>query len=209
MKTAHVRRAAILAAVGALVVGGPVLVAAEPAQAHNYLVSSTPSAGETLTELPERFLITTNDSLLTVGGGTGGFAFQIVDAAGLHYETGCLEVEGPTMSMEPRLGAAGEYTVLWQVVSADGHSVSDSIPFTWAPPEGFEPATGAASAPACGDEPEAGAQSPPASSPPAASGPDRDAAVIPVSDLLWIGGALLAVGVAVAIAIVVAGRRKP
>jgi methionine-rich copper-binding protein CopC len=197
----NVLRVAALAAVGALVVGGPVLGIASPAQAHNYLVSSTPVAGETLTELPDAFEITTNEPLLALDG-TGGFAFQVVDAAGLHYESGCVTVDGATMSTEPRLGEAGEYTALWQVVSADGHTVSDTIDFTWAPADGVEASAGAASAPAC-DDGAAGPATPETSEP-----QTTPPSTVPLGDVLWIGGAVLAVGIAIAVTIVLLGRRK-
>ena len=201
------RRVAAALVAGALVVAG-VLGTASAAQAHNYLVASTPTAGEKLTALPDAFVITTNEPLLTVGGSTGGFALQVLDAKGLHYETGCVTVEGSSMTMaDPRLGAAGAYVVEWQVVSEDGHPVSDSIPFTWAPPADAEPSIGTASAPACGDAlPTAEPTDAPSAPPTAPSAPDRSAD-IPVADVLWIGGALVAVGAAVGIAILVLGRR--
>jgi methionine-rich copper-binding protein CopC len=142
-------RVAALVALGALVVVAPVLGAAAPAQAHNYLVSSTPAAGQTLTELPERFEVTTNGPLLTLGGSTGGFALQVKDAEGRFYGDGCVTVEGPTMSTAAALGAAGTYTVIWQVVSSDGHTVSDEFTFDWAPAAGQTASTGSATVPDC------------------------------------------------------------
>jgi copper resistance protein C len=186
----------------ALMVGVAVLAAAPAAQAHNYLVASSPVAGETLTALPDAFFVTTNEDLLTLDG-TAGFAFQIVDAAGLHYESGCVEVDGATMSTVPRLGEPGEYTALWQVVSADGHTVSDEIDFTWAPAGDVDVSPGAAGAPGCGDD---GAAPPPAQ--PSAPQP-APASPIRLEDVLWIGGAVVAVGVAVAITIAVLARRRP
>lgn len=191
-----------------LLAGVAVLAAAPAAQAHNYLVASTPAAGEKLTELPAQFVITTNESLLVLDGQLGGFALQVTDAAGLHYESGCVKVEGPSMTMDdPQLGAAGAYTLEWQVVSADGHSVSGSIPFTWAPPAGYEPAVGAGSAPSCGDAPPTSA---PTAAPTSVAEPPAGGAATPIrlSDVLWIGGAILAVGIAVTVAILVMGRRR-
>jgi methionine-rich copper-binding protein CopC len=194
-----------------LLTGVAVLAAAPAAEAHNYLVSSTPAAGQTLTELPAQFVITTNDKLLALDGQTGGFALQVVDAAGLHYESGCVEVSGASMTMaDPQLGPAGAYTVRWQVVSSDGHTVSDEIPFTWKPPAGADLATGSASAPRCGQTaPTAGPTAAPSVSPDAGDAPPTGEApaAIRLSDVLWIGGALVAVGVAVGVAILVLGRR--
>lgn len=181
----------------ALLAGVAVLTAAPAAQAHtaalahNYLVASSPVEGETLTTLPETFYVTTNEDLLALGGSTAGFAFQIVDAAGRHYETGCVTVDGATMSTEPRLGDPGEYTVRWQVVSADGHTVSDEIDFTWAGTA--TPADGAAECDAVT------ATSEPQTAPPS---------TIALSDVMWIGGAVLAVGIAIAVTIGVLSRKR-
>lgn len=213
---ADVSRWAALAAAGALVVAGSALGLAAPAQAHNYLVASSPAEGETLTELPETFFVTTNEDLLAING-TAGFAFQIVDAAGLHYETGCVDIDGATMSMEPRIGPAGDYVADWQVVSADGHTVSASIAFTWDPADPSEVSAGSPTAPACGDQlpetagPTATASAPPATTAPAPgqeSEPGQEPYSVPLTDVLWIGGAVLAVGVAIAATILILGRRR-
>jgi methionine-rich copper-binding protein CopC len=183
---------AVLLAVGvAVLAAAPAAQAHDALQAHNYLIASSPSQGETLTELPESFSVTTNEDLLAIGGSTAGFAFQIVDAAGTHYETGCVTVEGPTMSTVPRLGEAGDYTALWQVVSADGHTVSGEIDFTWTGTP--TPDDGAAECVTFTSTSE------PQATPPSA---------FALSDVLWIGGAVLAVGIAIAVTIAVLSRRR-
>lgn len=182
----------------ALLAGVAVLTAAPAAQAHtaalahNYLVASSPVEGETLTTLPDTFFVTTNEDLLALGGSTAGFAFQILDSTGRHYETGCVTVDGATMSTEPRLGDPGEYTVRWQVVSADGHTVSDEIGFTWAgTPSSAQTAT--CETVTMTPDPE------PQTAPPS---------TIALSDVLWIGGAVLAVGIAIAVTIGVLSRKR-
>ena len=132
-------------------VGAAVLLAATPAWAHSEIVDSTPKAGETLTALPDAFSVTASETLLDLGD-QGVFELQIRDAAGDYYGDGCVEVVDATMSAEPVLGASGDYTMLWQVVSADGHPVSGEIDFTWQAPADFEPAVGAAEAPRCGGD---------------------------------------------------------
>ncbi|WIB12156.1 copper resistance protein CopC [Curtobacterium sp. MCPF17_052] len=120
-------------------VGGAVLGLVAPASAHNYVVSATPAANSTLTELPKTFAITTNDRLLDIGDTDSGFAFRIVGPDGRYFEDGCVDVEGPTMSTAAALGKSGEYQAEWQIISADGHTVSDSYDFTWKAPAGFTP----------------------------------------------------------------------
>ena len=186
--------------------GAVVLGTAAPAQAHNFLVSSTPAAGELVTTLPEAISVTTNGPLLDLSGTGAGFAIQVTDAAGTFYGDGCLTVSGATLSTPAALGAAGTYRVVWQVVSEDGHTVSDEFTFEWSPGPGFEPATGQASPPACGtaegSDPTAeetmGAQ-------PTESPAEHENANL--TDVLWIGGAILAVLAAAGVALVVVARR--
>jgi len=144
-----------LAALGiAALTGAAVLLGAAPAQAHSYLVASTPTDGETLTALPEAFSVTANETLLDLGA-QGAFGLQIRDADGGFYGDGCVSVVDATMSADPVIGDSGEYTMIWQVVSADGHPVSGEIPFTWEAPDGFEPASAHEAAPVCGEDPAA------------------------------------------------------
>jgi methionine-rich copper-binding protein CopC len=192
---------ALAAALGATV---PVLGQAAPAQAHNYLVSSTPKAGETLTDLPKDFEVTTNDVLLNIDGNGTGFGLQVTDSAGKYYGDGCVAVEGMVMSTAAALGAAGSYTVTWQAVSTDGHTVSDSYGFTWQPPAGFAPSAGSTKAPDCTGTAEIYTTPAPDSGTTGA----QTVGTGMLSTVLWIGGAFLAVAAAVILTLVVTGRRK-
>jgi len=181
-----------------------VLAISGPASAHNQIVSSTPAPHQTLTELPARFEIDTNEKLLDIGGAGRGFAFEIQDAAGRYYETGCVSIVDDSMFTTARLGAAGAYTIVYQLVSADGHSVSGRIPFDWDPSGDATVTRGVASPPGCH-----GAAGP-ATARPGNGGSEagRDSAV-PLADILWIGGILVTVAVAVIITLVVLTRRRP
>ena len=192
---------ALAAALGATV---PVLGQAAPAQAHNYLVSSTPKAGETLTALPKDFEVTTNDVLLNIDGNGTGFGLQVTDSAGKYYGDGCVAVVGMVMSTAAALGAAGSYTVTWQAVSTDGHTVSDSYGFTWQPPAGFAPSAGSTKAPDCNGT--ASINTTPA--PDSGTTGAQTVGTGMLSTVLWIGGAFLAVAAAVILTLVVTGRRK-
>ena len=197
------RRGAVLVLAFVLAIAG-VLATAGPASAHNQIVSTTPSANETLTTLPTQFAIETNDVLLDIGGTGRGFAFEIQDAAGRFYETGCVSIVDDSMFTAARLGAAGAYTVIYQLVSADGHTVSGRIPFTWAPTGTPVVTKGVASPPGCNGAP--GPAKPDASG--GGSEGTRDSTV-PLADILWIGGIIAAVALAVIITLVLVTRRRP
>jgi methionine-rich copper-binding protein CopC len=197
-------RITITLAVAALVVA-PAIAIASPAQAHNFIVSSTPSSGEVLTTLPAEFIITTNGPLFTLQHSTNGFAMEIRDAAGQYYGDGCLTVRGPSMSQTAALGAAGSYTVLWQLVSSDGHTVSGEYPFTWAPVAGQPVSVGASTPPDCNGT--TGGQAPNPN--PTAVASDTRAGRADLSDVLWIGGAIAAVLLAALVTFLILGRRNP
>ncbi|PZE35119.1 hypothetical protein DEJ31_13645 [Curtobacterium sp. MCPF17_031] len=183
-------------------VGGAVFGLAAPASAHNYVVSATPAANSTLTALPKTFAITTNDRLLDIGDTDSGFAFRIVGPDGKYFEDGCVDVTGPTMSTTAALGASGDYQAEWQIISADGHTVSDSYDFTWKAPAGFTPATGTTKPPTCAN---AGNGSTAAAS---TTGTESGEPASAASDALWIGaGGLVVVAAIVAVLLLV--RRRP
>jgi len=184
------RRAIAIVALSA----GVVLLGAAPAQAHSFLVSSVPAEGSTLTELPETFEVRMNEDLLDLVGDGTGFGIRIVDSMGRYYGDGTLTIAGDTLSTPAALGAAGEYTLVYQVVSADGHPVSDEFTFEWAPPAGFTPSEGTDAPPGeSGQTPEPVVES---------------AAPLDLGPVLWIGGAILAVLIAVGVTLLVVRPRK-
>jgi methionine-rich copper-binding protein CopC len=185
------------------------------ASAHNYLVSSTPEAGSVLTELPSDFVITTNDVLLDFGGESTGSAgaLEVQGPDGLFYGDGCVAVSGASISTAAALGPAGDYTVIWRVVSTDGHPVSSQFSFTWQPDAGQPVSAGSKAAPVCAtaDDGSGGAAE---GSSAGSSGAGSDATATAASEaefvsaLAWVGGALLAVVAAVAVTLLVLRRPK-
>ncbi|SKA80903.1 hypothetical protein SAMN06295879_0258 [Agreia bicolorata] len=200
---------------GALTVGAIGQLPA--ASAHNYLVSSTPEAGSVLTTLPSDFVITTNDVLLDFGGENTGSAgaLEVQGPDGLFYGDGCVTVSGPSISTAAALGPAGDYTVIWRVVSTDGHPVSNQFSFTWQPDAGQPASTGSKAAPVCatavdktGDSSSAGG-----STGSSADGSDPKSVAATSDDeflsvVAWAGGALAAVAVAVGVTLFALRRPK-
>lgn len=197
-----------LAALGTVAVAlGIVLGAAAPAAAHNYVVSSTPAEGETLTEVPAAFVITTNDILLDLSGEASGFGMLISDTNGFFYGDGCVTVDGRSMSTPAALGAAGDYTLTFQLISADGHTLSDTIAFHYEPIDSVTVQGGLQSPPVCPGR-EGTVTAPPATG-------DGDTGGIEIVDesatvLTIVGaaiGALAVLGVTIATLVVSRGRR--
>ena len=223
------RRFIAVAALGAVVAIGAVLGLAGPASAHDVLVSSTPAPGEVITALPDAFSVTMNEALIDPGTGTGAgtnFDIQITDATGRFYGDGCISLVDATMSMPANLGAAGQYTMNWQLISADSHVVSSAssgyapVSFTWQPPADATPSAGFAAAPVCGETEETPAPEmttmaeDPAATPsetqsatPSAT-PAPQATADSSSTLLWLGGAALAVVIAIGATLLLVRPKK-
>lgn len=120
-----------------------------PAQAHDSLSSSSPASGATVTTAPHAVTLGFEEAVLDSADAT----VLIVtgpDAATRHFETGCVRIDGSTVSAPVALGADGRYTVTWRVVSDDGHPVTGSFGFTLHRAGGGTPSAGSASGPACG-----------------------------------------------------------
>ena len=186
------------AALGALVIAVSILALATPAQAHNYLVSSTPSEGQILTELPPEFSVTTNGPLLTIEGSISGFGLEIRGADGLYYGDGCVTVLGASISEKAVLGPAGDYTMLWQLISDDGHTVSGEVNFSWAPDATFQPAEGTSAPATCGN----------GTAVPVASGPEPTHDNANLGDVLWIGGTIGGLLLAALVTFLIVTRTK-
>jgi methionine-rich copper-binding protein CopC len=133
-----------------LVAGVLALAPATGASAHDYLVDSSPKAGSVQTTPISTVSLTFNDRILDLKGDGSGSLMQVTGPDARHYETGCPTVLDRVLSVPVSLGAGGKYLVTWQIVSADGHTVSSSIAFTYRPPAGTIASAGNAAGPACG-----------------------------------------------------------
>jgi methionine-rich copper-binding protein CopC len=196
------------AALAGLVLAAAVLgVSAAPASAHNSVLGTTPAAGSVVTEQPGVVSITTNDNLLDLSGEGAGSAIQVSGPADAprFYGDDCATVSGPTVQSAVQLGEPGEYTVVWQTVSTDGHSISDSFTFTWQPDAAQVLDAGVASAPVCAT---AGGEVPTDTDTAEGTAESADSgAVVDATDLLWIGGALVAVLAAIGVTLLLLRRR--
>jgi methionine-rich copper-binding protein CopC len=97
-----------------------------PAVAHNELIGSDPPDGATLASGPARVVLTFD---LPVKA-----RFSTVTVTGpdrTQWQAGAAVEDGATVSAPLRpLGPAGQYTIAYQVLSADGHPVRGAVRFT-------------------------------------------------------------------------------
>lgn len=97
-----------------------------PAAAHSTLLSSTPEDGAELDEAPDALVLTFNEDITDLGTD-----IEITGPDGEDATGGETEIDGAevTRALSEDL-AAGEYTVTWRAVSADGHPIDGELTFT-------------------------------------------------------------------------------
>lgn len=122
-------RLAVALLVSVLLAAGGVLVAA-PAHAHDELVSSDPAADTSLDALPAQLTLTFSGELATDPGAT---ELAVTDATGVSLADGEPAVTGTEVTQALTGAASGVVTVLWKVVSSDGHPISGEYAFTVTP----------------------------------------------------------------------------
>jgi LPXTG-motif cell wall-anchored protein len=118
-----------------------VLLPGVPAWAHNALAEATPAKNATLKKSPSevklRFLQKLNPDYTTI---------TVSDAAKAKVETSAPKVDGATGAVAFGAPLAnGVYTVAYQVVSTDGHTVKGSYQFTVNDPAAASPSAAAPS----------------------------------------------------------------
>ncbi|MGH3933822.1 MAG: copper resistance CopC family protein [Pseudonocardiaceae bacterium] len=168
-------------------VGLALLIDASPSAAHNELIASDPPDGALVATSPALVSLTFN---LPVQPGFS--TVTVTGPEGDQWQAGQLAEAGAIVSAPVRpLGPAGQYTIAYQVLSADGHPVRGAVRFTLTNPG---PGT-AAAAPA-----QSGTDRPTT----ATSGATTTGGRAPSSTPVWPW--LAGTGVAVAAGVVVARR---
>ncbi len=182
-----------------LVLAGPL-----SASAHDALTASSPAADSTVETLPAELTLTFSAKLID---GEGATEVVVTDADGDSVTDGPATVNGAIVT-QPLVSEAeaGEYRVIWKVVSSDGHPTSGEFSFS------VTEATGVAAAvePTTSPTEEALPTAPSTTAPPTTDAPDSAA---PAADTtgIWI---LAILGALIVAAVVVAllsrrGNRKP
>lgn len=120
--------APVSALVAALLVAfAVVLGTASPAQAHDELLGSDPAADSSLDALPAQLTLTFSAE---IADDEGASVVEVTDAAGTALTAGAPVVNDNVLTQPLAGEASGAVTVLWKVVSSDGHPISGEFSFT-------------------------------------------------------------------------------
>lgn len=169
-------------AVVTLIAGIALLLGTAPAWAHSRLESSDPVANSSTATSPQKVSLTFNEAVQP-----GFTVITVIGPNGDDYHSDDISEVDDTVSVGVLpLGPAGAYRIGYRVVSADGHPVSGSVPFTLTTAGPGSPRAA----------PPAGATAAPSAVPTSAPAGDGGAPVWP-----WIVGAVLVVGLGVGAAL--------
>ena len=120
--------ARVLALAAALLVAfAMLLVPASPAHAHDELIGSSPSADSTVEGVPAQLTLTFSGA---IAADAGASEVAVTDAAGTSLIDGAPTAQDNVLTQPLTGEASGEITVLWKVVSSDGHPISGQFTFT-------------------------------------------------------------------------------
>jgi methionine-rich copper-binding protein CopC len=183
------------------------LAPAASASAHDFLIGSSPAADSVQATPLNGVTLTFNDIVLNIGGSSS--IVQVTDAAGAHFETGCAKTIDRTVSVPVALGKPGSYVITYQIVSADGHTVSAKVPFTYSPPPGTTAAAGSTQT-RCGHAGAATDTAAPAapSSAPTAAAPTAGSGSTDLGLVIGLAAGIAGLAIA-AVVVLVITRKKP
>ncbi len=191
-------RASVRLAVVALLAVLAAIGLAGPASAHNVLISSDPADGATLQAAPGTVRLTFDQPVQDFQP-----VVTVLGQDGQRYEAGAPQVDSTEVTAAVgTLPGAGDYTIAYRVVSADGHPVQGEIKFRLDTPASAGAAPSSTTGSGAADS---------AASSSAAPAPTTTAAVAPASSSSglsgWVWAAIALAVVLVAAAIVVIVRR--
>ena len=131
---------AAMRALGAVAVGcSLVLATPSAALAHPRYKSSDPPSNGEVSRPPTEVYVEFSEPI------TSGSSMDITDPCGRNVDSGDAQVGATSMTQGMAGSAAGEYTVDWRALGADGHPIEGSFSFTSTggePCPGDEPASG-------------------------------------------------------------------
>lgn len=195
MKTNALRRPATPIALAAtLLAAFLVLFSPLSASAHDALVSSSPAADESVETVPSELTLTFSAKLID---GEGATEVVVTGPDGSSVTDGAATVDGAIVTQPLQgSGPAGEYHVIWKVVSSDGHPTSGEYSFTVTVGDDVAPTEEPTAAPSSAAPTAAQTAAPEATTAPPADSGDSSGA----SAWIWvlsIGGILVIVALMV------------
>ena len=194
------RLGAFAAALGLGLLGA--LATAVPASAHDEMIASDPADGSTVAVLPPELTLTFSAFPLDEPGAT---LVEVTDATGTDLTAGEPVVDGTAVTQALEGEVSGEVTVLWKVVSSDGHPIDGEFRFDVAATAAPSAAPGEATAPAATAEPTPQESTAPLTeSPSPAPADDEDGASV----LPWALGGIVLVAVVAAVAYLLGSRAR-
>ncbi|WP_427136109.1 copper resistance CopC family protein [Pseudarthrobacter sp. S9] len=102
------------------------MVPAAAAQAHDALETTDPANGSVVGTVPATIGLTFNHTPIAIGS-----VVRVQDATGTDQADGPVAILDNHVSQAVKTGAPeGKYTVLWRVVSSDGHPIDGTFTFT-------------------------------------------------------------------------------
>ncbi|MFF1881250.1 copper resistance protein CopC [Pseudarthrobacter sp. NPDC058196] len=102
------------------------VVLAAPAQAHDVLESSDPANGSTMPAVPSQIGLTFDRTPMGIGS-----VVHVQDGNGTDQADGPVTIVDNNVTQAVKAGApGGTYTVVWRVVSSDGHPIEGTFTFT-------------------------------------------------------------------------------
>ena len=178
---------------------------AAPAIAHDQLLSSDPADGAVLETPPAAITLTFSAEILPVAP-----TVLVQDAAGAVVVDAEPSVAGTVVTQPmPSDVSSGAYTVLWRVVSADGHPIEGTFAFTVASDAEPSPSAPPATSPTATATPSTADATSAAPAPETtATAPAETSAPAGIPPLVRLLFAIAAVGAVATAAIVVARRRR-
>jgi len=194
-----------------LVVAALTLGITSPAVAHDGLIAASPEPGSSVTTELSQVTLDFSQDFLDLGGLTTAFAIQVSGPDGNFYHVGCVTVQPSRISIGTQLGESGQYTVVWQIVSSDGHPTSDTYQFSYNKPADTVAAAGSAIADTCTPAvtpPPSASSEPFASSGPTPPSPPADGDAPAAAPLPLIIGGIGALTLAVTAVVVLVRRRR-
>lgn len=136
------------------------MVMAGPASAHARLEKTSPTDCASLTATPPEVMLRFNEPVKE------GLNQVSVTSGSTDATDGKLEIDGNTVYQKLKSSLpSGTYKVTYKVVSGDGHPISGSISFTYAPPKGDDGANPPATSTPSSSSSSSSAPTPTATSP--------------------------------------------